>query len=262
MDLRRVLAFLMMASLLAVSGCGSNDEDDFGKAPSGGSSNTASSSGPSGAMGTASISGKVTLSGKAPIADIISYDADPVCKSQHATSGKDETVVADAQGDLANVFVYVKDGAGSYSAPTTPVTLLQKGCMYSPHVFGIQVNQPLDIMNGDPTLHNVHCMAVVNDPFNVGQPTQNMVSEKKFSKPEVLVKFKCDVHGWMHCACGVVTNPFFSVSSADGTFKISQLPAGTYTVVAVQEKYGESQPQQITVKDGEAASANFTFTAQ
>ncbi len=76
------------------------------------------------------------------------------------------------------------------------------------------------------------------------------------------MKFKCDVHGWMHCVAGVVTNPFYSISGTDGTFKIAQLPAGTYTVVAVHEKYGESQPQQITVKDGEAASANFTFAAQ
>ena len=262
MDLRKVLAFLTMAGLLTLAGCGnSDDSDDFGKAASGGGSGTASSAS-AGAMGTASIAGKVTLTGKAPIAAVISYDADPVCKSQHATSGKDETVIADDKGDLANVFVYVKDGAGSYSAPTTPVTLLQKGCMYSPHIFGIQVNQPLDIMNGDPTLHNVHCMAVINDAFNVGQPSQNMVSEKKFSKPEVLVKFKCDVHGWMHCVAGVVTNPFYSISGTDGNFKIGQLPAGTYTVVAVHEKYGESQPQQITVKDGEAASANFTFAAQ
>jgi hypothetical protein len=262
MDLRKVVAYLAVAGLLAVGGCGnSDDQDDFGKA-SGGGSSTAAGSGPSGAMGTASISGKVTLTGKAPIAAIISYDADPVCKSQHATAGKDETVVADANGDLANVFVYVKDGAGSYSAPTTPVTLLQKGCMYTPHIFGIQVNQPLAIVNGDPTLHNIHCMAVINDAFNVGQPTQNMATQKTFSKPEVLVKFKCDVHGWMHCTAGVVTNPFYSVSGTDGTFKISQLPAGTYSLVAVHEKYGESQPQQITVKDGEAASANFTFAAQ
>ncbi|HTC21194.1 MAG TPA: carboxypeptidase regulatory-like domain-containing protein [bacterium] len=262
MDLRKVLAFLMAAGLLTLSsGCGnSDDNDDFGKSTGGGSGTASTVS--SGAMGTASIAGKVTLSGKAPNADIISYDADPVCKAQHATSGKDETVVADANGDLANVFIYVKDGAGSYSAPTTPVTLLQKGCMYSPHIFGIQVNQPLEIVNGDPTLHNIHCLAVVNDAFNVGQPTQNMATQKTFSKPEVLVKFKCDVHGWMHCTAGVVTNPFYSISGTDGSFKISQLPAGTYTVVAVHEKYGESQPQQITVKDGEAASANFTFAAQ
>src|SRR5208282_3057486 len=106
----------------------------------------------------------------------------------------DETVRVDGKGNLADVLVYVKDGAAIYPAPSAGVTLLQKGCQYHPHVFGIQVNQPMEIVNGDNTLHNVHAMPVTNDAFNVGQPSQNMVTEKKFTKPEVPVKFKCDVH--------------------------------------------------------------------
>ncbi len=259
MDSRKLTAFLLAASLMAFTGCGSKDEDEgFGQGGGGGNNTVAATT----ALGTASITGTVTLSGKAPAAPVIAMDADPVCKSQHATSPKDELVTADAKGNLANVFVYVKDGAGSTAAPATPVTLLQKGCMYSPHVFGIQVGQPLEIVNGDPTLHNIHCMAVTNDAFNVGQPSQNMATEKKFSKPEVLVKFKCDVHSWMHCCAGVVTNPFFSVTGADGAYKISQLPKGTYTLVAVHEKYGESQPQTVTLADGASQAVNFTFAAQ
>lgn len=257
MDLRKYMAFLLVAGLMVTAGCGSKDEDEgFGQG-GGGTNTTASAT----ALGTASITGKVTLSGKAPAAAVISMDADPVCKSQHSTAPKDETVVANAKGDLANVFVYVTD-AGSTAAPTTPVTLTQRGCMYSPHVFGVQVNQPIEIVNDDPTLHNVHCMAVTNDAFNVGQPSQGMKTEKKFSKPEVLVKFKCDVHSWMHCFAGVTNNPFYSISGTDGSFKISQLPAGTYTVVAVHEKYGASAPQKVTVTDGGTQSVNFTFAAQ
>lgn len=257
MDLRKYTALMLVAGLALTAGCGSKDEDDLGSAGGGGNASTASA-----ALGTGSITGKVTLKGKAPAPAIISMDADPVCKSQHTGAVKDETVVADAKGDLADVFVYVKDGAANYPAPATAVTLTQHGCMYTPHVFGIQVNQPLEIVNEDPTLHNVHCMATINDAFNVGQPSQGMKTEKKFAKPEVLVKFKCDVHSWMHCFAGVVSNPFYSVTGKDGTFKISQLPAGTYTLVAVQEKYGESQPQTVTLKDGGTQAVDFTFNAQ
>lgn len=266
MDFKKLAVLMLVVSLFVVAGCGSSDDDDqyFSKNKGGSSNATGSggSGGASGPTGTASISGKVTMTGKVASGDLITFDADPVCKAQHAKPEKDQLVVADAKGDLANVFVYVKDGAANYPAPSTPVTLLQKGCLYHPRVMGIQVNQPLIIMNGDPTLHNVHCMATINDSFNVGQPTQGMTSQKTFSKPEVLVKFKCDVHSWMHAAMGVVTNPFFAVSGDDGTFKISGLPAGTYSLVAVHEKFGESQPAQVTVKDGEAATANFTFVAQ
>jgi len=259
MDMRKYYA-LMLVAALALAGCGSKDDEDLTAGGNSGGGNASSAA--AAPTGTASIAGKVTLSGKAPIAAKIAFDADPVCKSQHASSVNDETVIADAKGNLANVFVYVKDGAPSTAAPSTPVVLTQHGCMYNPHVFGIQVGQPLQIVNDDSTLHNIHCLAVVNDGFNVGQPTQGMKTEKKFAKSEVLVKFKCDVHGWMHCVAGVVTNPYYSVSGTDGGFKISSLPAGSYTVVAVHEKYGESQPQKIDVKDGEAKSVNFTFTAQ
>jgi hypothetical protein len=257
MEMRKYLAWLLAAAFVATAGCGNKDEDDLSLGGSTGGASTASA-----ALGTAVITGTVTLSGKAPAPQTISMDADPVCKSQHSTTVKDETVVADAKGNLANVFVYVKEGASSYAAPSAPVTLTQHGCMYSPHVFGIQVNQPLEIVNDDSTLHNVHCMAVTNDGFNVGQPTQGMATQKKFTKEEVLVKFKCDVHSWMHCFAGVVNHPFYNVTAADGTYKISQLPAGTYTLVAVQEKYGESAPQKVTIADGATQSVNFTFTAQ
>ena len=264
MNLKKFAALMLVASLFVVAGCGSSDDDDqyFANHGKGGGSTGSASGGSSGPTGTASVSGKVTLTGKAAPNDVITFDADPVCKAQHASAGHNEVVLADAKGNLANVFVYVKDGAANYPAPSTPVTLLQKGCLYNPRVMGIQVNQPLIIMNGDQTLHNVHCMASINDAFNVGQPSQNMTSEKKFSKPEVLVKFKCDVHSWMHAAIGVVSNPFFAVTGTDGSFKINGLPAGSYTLVAVHEEFGESQPAQVTVKDGEAQTANFTFAAK
>ena len=251
---KKWLALIAVVSLTLTAGCGQKSDDDELLA-SGGAVKSAA------AMGTASVAGTVVVTGKIPAPALFSVDADPVCKAQHSGLVKDETVIADAKGNLKNVLVYVKDGAGNYPAPTTPVLLDQKGCMYSPHVFGIQVGQPLEIQNDDPTLHNVHCLATLNDSFNVGQPTQGAKNEKKFTKAEVPVKFKCDVHGWMHCFVGVFTHPFFAVTGDDGSFKISGLPAGSYTLVAWQEKYGESAPQKVDIKDGEAKSVNFIFAA-
>jgi hypothetical protein len=255
MEYKKVLALLAVVGLALTAGCGQKSDDDDLMAMANNATKAAA------VMGTASVAGTVSLTGKAPGVGLFSVDADPVCKAQHTGMVKDETVIADAKGDLKNVLVYVKDGAGNYPAPTTEVDLNQKGCMYSPHVFGIQVGQPLEIINDDPTLHNVHCLAVVNDSFNLGMPNQGMKSEKKFTKAEMPMKFKCDVHGWMHCFCGVFTNPFYSVTGDNGSFKITGLPAGSYTFVAWQEKYGESAPQTVAIKDGEAKSVNFTFAA-
>lgn len=243
-----------LAAALALSGCGPKSEDDFGGG-GGGQGQKAPAS-----LGTAVLTGKVVLKGKAPAAAKIDMSADPICKVQHPSGAKDETIVRNADGTLQNVFVYVKSGAGSYPSPASPVILEQKGCMYSPHVLGVQVGQTLQIVNDDATLHNVHCMATINDAFNLGQPSQGMKSEKTFAKPEVMVKFKCDVHSWMHCYIGVLDNPFFSVTGAEGTFKVTGLPAGTYTLEAWHEKYGVSD-QAVTVKDGESQTVNFTFNA-
>src|SRR5205085_12415339 len=108
------------------------------------------------------IKGMVMLDGAAPANAAIKMNADPVCIKQTNNSPQaQETYMVGKDGkSLANVFVYVKDGLGNYvfDTPTTPVVIDQKDCRYHPHVFGIMVNQPLEILNSDPTLHNIHAL--------------------------------------------------------------------------------------------------------
>ena len=112
------------------------------------------------------------------------------------------------------MFVYVKDGLGdrTFTAPQTPVVLDQKGCKYMPHVFGAQVGQPVKIVNSDGTLHNVHAVPKENTEFNFGQPLKGMESTQTFTKAEIMVPFRCDVHGWMSAYGGIVPHPFFAVT--------------------------------------------------
>ena len=213
------------------------------------------------AAGNATVSGKATLEGTPPAMEKIKMAADPVCLQQHAEPVMNEAVIVN-NGALQNVFVYVKDGLpqADYPAPKEPVVLDQKGCTYHPHLFGIQVGQPLEIRNSDPTLHNINSQPAANKKFNVAQPIQGMKTVKTFDKPE-MVPFKCNVHPWMAAYAGVVNHPFFGVTGADGTFRLSGLPAGTYTVEAWHEKYG-TQTQSVTLADGETRQLTFTFKAK
>ena len=172
-----------------------------------------------------------------------------------------EDVAVNANGTLKNVFVYVKEGLeGKTFAPKTDkVVMDQKGCRYTPHVLGAQVNQPVEIVNSDSTLHNVHGMPPSSKEFNLGMPIQGMKLTRKFDKPDVMVKFKCDVHPWMNAYAGVLPHPFFAVTGEDGSFEIKNLPAGKYTLEAWHEKYGV-QTQEIMVDETGQANAVFKFT--
>lgn len=207
-----------------------------------------------------SITGKATLQGTPPAEKPIKMDADPVCAATHKTPATTRHYVVGPGGGLANVFVYVKEGLSGkkFPAPTTPKVLDQQNCLYMPYVMGIQTGQPLEIVNSDGTLHNVHCVAKVNKEFNLGQPMKGMKATKTFDKPEIMIQFKCDVHPWMFAYVGVVDSPFYAVTGEDGSFSITGLPPGEYTLEAWHHKAG-TMTQKVKVEAGEAKAPDFVF---
>ena len=205
----------------------------------------------------ATITGTVTLEGKPPTAEPINLASDDYCAKQGSKTTR--TFVVDGRG-LQNVFVYVKDGLGNlkFPVPTTPAVLDQQGCWYEPRVFGIQVGQPLDILNSDETLHNVHALPMANREFNRGLALKGLKFTTTFTAPEVMVPFKCDVHKWMNAWIGVVAHPFYATSAAGGTFALKGLPPGTYTIEAWHEKLG-TMTQMVTLGAKETKPITFTF---
>jgi len=202
----------------------------------------------------------VKLEGTPPEARVIRMGSDPLCMPEGPSTS--EVVVVGPGNGLQNVFVYVKDGLGDrkFPTPSTPVELDQKGCKYVPHVFGAQVGQPVKIVNSDPTLHNVHALPKDNTEFNFGQPLKGMETTRMFDKPEIMVRFKCDVHGWMGAWGGIVAHPFFAVTKPDGSFEIKGLPAGTFTIETWHEQFG-LQTQTVTVDGTAPGTAAFSYKA-
>lgn len=203
------------------------------------------------------LKGSVTLDGTPPAAQPINRRSDPYCAGQ-GEAVTQNFIVSD--GGLENVFVYVKDGLGNlqFPVPTTPVVLDQHGCTYVPRVFGIQAGQPLEILNSDETLHNIHALPANNREFNRGQALKGLKHTHVFTTAEVMVPFKCDVHNWMNAWVGVLDHPFYAVSGRGGAFDIRGLPPGTYTIEAWHEKLG-TQTQTVTIGEKETKELSFNF---
>jgi plastocyanin len=211
-----------------------------------------------------SISGRVTFKGDVPAAEVLRMGSDQACVQGAGPNPVSDAVLVSSDGGLKNVFVYVKEGldpAYGFDVPAAPVVLDQKGCVYMPRVVGLRVGQPIEVLNSDPTLHNVHGLPNKNPEFNASQPIQGIRTTRTFSSPDVMVRFKCDVHNWMTAYVGVLDHPYFAVTSGNGGFELRNLPPGTYTIEAWHEKFG-TQTAKITVADKQAQTASFTFTSK
>jgi plastocyanin len=210
-----------------------------------------------------SVKGTISFKGVPPKRVKIDMSQDPVC-SMAAGENDSEQYIVGKKGALANVYVYVKDGllpGVSFPAKTAPVVIDQKGCRYVPHVVAVQVGEPVEFHNSDPTMHNVHTlpMAAGNAGSDISQGPMGAPQSETFAQPEEMLSVRCNNHPWMNAFINVSPTPFFAVTGADGKFEIKGLPPGVYTIVAVHEKMGE-QIQQVTVVSQTTTPANFSYS--
>jgi Carboxypeptidase regulatory-like domain len=211
--------------------------------------------------GGASLRGLVKFEGTVPKSRPISMAADPSCAKQHPSPVFSQDVIADSRGDLENVVVYIAEGLGdrTFDVPTQPAVVEQKACMYQPHVLALRANQPLHVVNDDPTSHNIHPVPANNREWNKAEPPGTSVDEA-FSREEIAIPVKCNLHPWMHSYIAVFKHLYFAVTGKDGSFELSNLPPGAYTIKAWHEKLGTST-QTITIGAGETKEIAFVFKA-
>jgi len=214
--------------------------------------------------GTAGIlKGTVRFQGRKPARKAIDMSGDPACVEAHHGKAYDESLVVNSNGTLANVFIYIKHGleAKKFEVPATPVTIDQRGCWFRPRIIGIQTGQTLQVTNSDPVTHNIHPLAQINREWNHSQGQGDAPLARKFLKPEVMIRVKCNIHSWMRAYIGVLDHPYFAVTGTDGAYEIKNLPPGDYVLEAWQETLG-TQEQNITVAPSGKVETDFTFKGE
>jgi hypothetical protein len=208
-----------------------------------------------------SIGGMIMLDGAPPAPKTLLMAAAPPCAKQHTdVKATTEDVVPGDGGTLQNVVVYLKGDFGAYSfdVPQTPAVLDQGGCQFHPHVVALMTNQPLQVISSDPTGHNVNVMAKINAAWNHTQAPRSQPYLQSFAHSEVAMPVKCNIHPWMKAYIAVLDTPYFAVTGKDGTFSLSNVPPGTYTLTAWHETFGSTQ-QSITIAPHENKTVMLSF---
>ena len=206
------------------------------------------------------IKGHVLFEGEPPERATLDRKSDPFCAKQTETADSDDVIVT--KGKLAGVLVRIKNGdAGKHTAPTTAVVIDQKGCMYTPHVSGIVAGQKILVRNSDGTFHNVHGKLQGKDLVNKMQAAKaaDIPIEATATGGDV-IELDCGVHPWMKAFVTVQDHPYFAVTGADGTFAISGLAPGAYTLEAWHPTLGsKSMPVKIGTGPKASISARFSY---
>lgn len=218
---------------------------------------------------TGTVRGKVKFVGTKLPRKPVDLSTDAHCAKAAVDPPLNEAYVWGDDDTLQNVLVYVVSGIDPKSpgialAPALgPVTLDQVACRFVPHVLAIRVDQPVIVRNGDDTLHNIRTLPNANTALNLGQPTQGHRHTVRFSKPELGLLVKCDVHPWMNAIIHVMEHPFFAVTAQAGTFEIRGLPPGQYELATWHELrafVSDQQRYSFTVTAGQTTEITVSYS--
>lgn len=167
----------------------------------------------------------------------------------------DEAVVRDAAGRVANAVVTLAGVKASNNARAAGV--MNEKCRFSPHVQIVGPKATITTSSSDPMLHTTNAQTAAGKVlFNVALPLPGITITKPVAAAGV-VRLNCNTHPWMR-GWIVVTDEIAAVSGADGTFTLTNVPAGTFELRVWHESL-KGAPQKVTVTAGQTAAVQLVL---
>jgi plastocyanin len=151
--------------------------------------------------------------------------------------------------------VYVEAvGEKTFPAPTDQPVVDQKGLMFTPHIVAIQQGTTVQFLNSDKVAHNVFWISVGGNKklgHNLGTWPQGEKRPFKFDNPGA-IPLLCNVHPEMSGYIVVSPTPYFVVTDKSGSYKIDNVPDGSYNVTAWHEGAKNSSKPVTVAGEGKA----------
>jgi len=157
-------------------------------------------------------------------------------------------------GGFKNVVVYIQNVKQGKSFEYTPPLIEAIDCKFEPYITVVRDRDVIKVVNKDPVFHDIQgyetsklgARVLFNTPlpmsrnlkqkdFLEGKTVKNragkiLTQPIKMGKGRNLFVMQCGFHAYMESWAFVAENPYYAVSSADGSFSISNIPPGTYTI--------------------------------
>jgi plastocyanin len=192
------------------------------------------------------IEGKLVFQGNVPTKKIIPTKDKEVCGGP-----RDEPVmlVGSDKGVHQGV-VYLKEvpKGKAWGKQEKNPEIDNVKCRFEPTVQVIRAGA-FDIVNGDTVLHNTHGFYGKRTAFNLALPNKGDRITKQLDKPGQ-VRIECDAHGWMLAWVYVADSPYYALTGKDGSFSITDIPPGNYTLVGTHDYTGDTEmPVSIKAKE-------------
>jgi hypothetical protein len=81
------------------------------------------------------------------------------------------------------------------------------------------------------------------------------------TKGRKIFVMQCGFHAYMESWGMAVDSPYYVVTGKDGTFTLTDVPPGTYKLVAWHPQVGKVLEQEVTVTPRGTTDTNFVFNA-